>query len=155
MPSDDDRPDLLVRLQARLRDWRGWAVRRELDYRGTYALVIRHADAGAFVAVCKSSLHQGDVSVMQRAVEAARRGGSPVAIFVGTAPTLGRAWAFHPATVERRGETVTLSTKKGVEVEAYQLSPDHGVLLGDVVSGREAVEPPVRQVRFGRDGGLS
>lgn len=137
MSSDDH---LLPRLADALRRWRGWTHRRDFDDRhGRYAILARHADAGAFVCACKAHRHEGDVSVMRRAVEHAASGGASVAVFVGSTPTLGRAWAFDPALLFARGEAFRIESKRGATVEAIQIDPAEGACLGDVVSGRDVV----------------
>lgn len=126
-----------------LNGYRGFAVRRTLeDQYGQYAVLARHTDIGGLVCAAKQTMHNDQVSIMQRGIEAAERGGGYVVVFVGQ-PSLGNAYVFDPAMIRANGSETEITSKKGVPVPACDIDPSHGAVLGDVVAGRDSV--PINQ----------
>ena len=151
-----DNPTLLADTRATVARWPGWRVRAWLEDRvGRWGFLASH-DGTAFLCVCKRTLHGGQASFMEKAVDRAHGENYVLAEFVAARysdgkPTLGSAFAFDAETVARHGRASTGDSVAGRDVDWLQLPVrDYGVFLGEYVSGRAGLVPP-EPMRGGQD----
>lgn len=119
--------------------WGGSLGRVYSDDHGAYAIRIRYRGQ-TFIAVAKQEPVRGLASFSQTIVKRAAHQDVLLAEFFGEEPTLGNVYVFDPVTVLETADESRGSSRKGVSVDWYELPLDHGVCLGDFVSGR--AEPP-------------
>lgn len=121
------------------RDWSDWSLGTYLsDEYGRFSFRAQHAGTGRYLAFIKAAgLHAGQASFMAKGVRCARHEGRWLVLFCTEAPDARTAWVFHPEQVGEYGKDVTLTSKKGIAVDALQVNAaDHGVRLAEHLAGR-------------------
>lgn len=134
--------ELLTNVYRAISRWPKWRqVRDYADDYGRYAFLVE-SPVAYHLCAAKGELYRGLASFMEhKIVERCRDldcDHDPryrLTLFVGTPPTMGSAWVFHPETVRTVADQFQTTSKKGAPVDALQLDADRwGVLLGDYVS---------------------
>lgn len=121
--------------------WGGSIRRVYSDDHGQYAVRITYRGE-TFIAVAKQTVHKNRASFAQRVVERAAAQDVLLLEFFGEDPTLGTGYVFRPDTILEEGVESHGVSKKQTPTDWYELDLDHGVTLGDYVTGQEELPAP-------------
>lgn len=135
---------LLASVKRAVVAWGGDLRRSYSDQHGHYAVRFTYRGE-TYIGVAKERPVGGLASFMQQVVRRAADQDVLLVEFFGDSPTLADAYVFRPDTVLQEGSESRGASKKDVQTDWYELPLDHGVLLGDYVSGREVPPAPARE----------
>lgn len=145
--TDRERDSLLAGVKKAIVTWGGNIRRTYGDDHGDYAVRF-HFRESTFIGVAKKYADADRASFMQSVVRRAAGQDILLAEFFGEQPTLSTVYVFLPVTVLEVGRESQGLSKKDVMTDWYELDLDHGVMLGDFVSGRGAPpRPPAEATR--------